>query len=80
MNPSNLQSEAGEVIEISLADRWQVYIRLQQLDIPCSCATNQPLRVQVQNSVAAIQLWSVGRQLTASRRELTLWLDRCWSL
>jgi len=80
MNPLELDPEVREIVAVNLADRWQVYLRLQQLDIPCTCATNQPLRVQIQNVTAAIQLWSVMRQLTAPRGELIFWLDRCWQL
>ncbi len=80
MNPLELDPEAGDIIQVHLGDRWQVYLRLQQLDIPCKCATNQPLRVQAQTVAAAVQLWSVVRQLKAPRRELVCWLERCWDL
>ncbi|MBF2065769.1 MAG: hypothetical protein IGS39_15305 [Calothrix sp. C42_A2020_038] len=59
-------------------DRWQVYMRLQELGINCSCAMNQPLKVEIASITAAIQLWSVVRQLTASRHELINALERCW--
>ena len=78
MNPLDL--EAGRTVEVNRADRWQVYLRLQQLDIPCVCTTNQPLRVQIQTTAAAVQLWSVVRQLTATRHELAFWLEQCWQL
>ncbi|MBW4576752.1 MAG: hypothetical protein KME08_15875 [Aphanothece sp. CMT-3BRIN-NPC111] len=80
MNPLDLEAEAGRTVEVNRADRWQVYLRLQQLDIPCVCTTNQPLRVQIQTTAAAVQLWSVVRQLTATRRELAFWLEQCWHL
>ncbi|HEY9874044.1 MAG TPA: Asr1405/Asl0597 family protein [Candidatus Obscuribacterales bacterium] len=80
MNPLELDPAAGEIVEVNRADRWQVYLRLQQLDIPCKCATNQPLQVQIQSVAAGFQLWSVVRQLTAPRRELAFWLERCWQL
>ena len=75
MNPLDLEPEAGKTVEVNRADRWQVYLRLQQLDIPCVCTTNQPLRVQIQTTAAAVQLWSVVRQLTASRHELAFYTD-----
>ena len=72
------QSEAKQIVEVSWADRWQVYQRLQELDIPCSCATEQPLMVHIANVTAAVQLWSVSRQLTQSRQDLLCWLEYCW--
>jgi len=78
MNPSSSKPEAGQVIEIAFVDRWQVYRRLQELAIPCRCGTNQPLSVQINDVAAAIQLWSVVRQLTTPRCELASWLEHCW--
>lgn len=65
-------------IEVNWADRWQVYHRLRELDIPCWCETNQPLTVDISNVTAAIQSWSVVRQSTASRQELVSTLKKCW--
>lgn len=78
MTYSSSKPETDQVIEIAFADRWQVYRRLQELDIPCQCGTNQPLSVQLNNVSDAIQLWSVVRQLTLGRRELVSWLKSCW--
>lgn len=78
MNRPSSKIETQQEIEISKGDRWQVYRRLQELAIPCECGTNQPLRYQIQDVTAAIQLWSVVRQLTVPRRELAAWLERCW--
>lgn len=80
MNPSSAELEPSQVIEVALADRWQVYRRLQELSIPCQCGTNQPLSAQINNVTAAIQLWSVVRQLTVSRSELAYWLEHCWRM
>jgi hypothetical protein len=80
MNRSSSNIETQQEIEITWGDRWQVYRRLQELDIPCECGTNQPLRYQIQDITAAIQLWSVVRQLTVPRRELACWLERCWQI
>lgn len=60
------------------ANRWQVYQRLQDLNIPCECSTNKPLRVDVRSATDAIQLWSVIKQFNAGRPELIDWLNRCW--
>ena len=80
MNSSNPTAETHQVVGVNWADRWQVYQRLQELEIPCQCLANQPLQVQLQNPTAAIQLWSAVRQLTAPRHELVRWLARCWRL
>ncbi len=69
---------ASVKVEVSWADRWYVYQRLQQLAIPCSCAIDQPLQVQITSTSAAIQLWSISRQLNTPRQELVKWLERCW--
>lgn len=78
MKSLSRQSEVGEIVEVSWADRWQVYQRLQELAIPCWCATEQPLKVHIADVTAAIQLWSVLRQFTAPRQDLVRALDRCW--
>jgi hypothetical protein len=51
---------------------------LQDLSIPCQCETNQPLRVEINSSIAAMQVWSVCQQLIAPRNYLVSWLQRCW--
>lgn len=79
MNPSNSQPTVG-LIEISWADRWQVYRRLQELTIPCECGPNQPLKYQINDVAAAIQVWSVVKQVTAPRRDLASWLELCWTM
>lgn len=63
---------------VNQADRWQVYQRLQELDIACECSINQPLRVDIHSPIAAIQLQSVIKQFTADRPALVEWLERCW--
>ncbi|MBD2363178.1 hypothetical protein H6G36_18630 [Anabaena minutissima FACHB-250] len=64
------QIEQTYVVEVNWLDRWQIYQRLQELDVPCWCEANQPLKVEISSPVAAIQLWSVIRQFTASRQDL----------
>ncbi|NEO72004.1 Asr1405/Asl0597 family protein [Moorena sp. SIO3H5] len=80
MDPSISESEASQVIEIKWGERWQVYRRLQELEIPCHCKTDQPLRAEIDNVMALIQIWSILRQLTLPRQELISWLDDCWRL
>lgn len=77
MKPPSYQA-ANVMVEVSWSDRWYVYQRLQQLAIPCSCAIDKPLQVQITNTSAAIQLWSISRQLNTPRQELVEWLERCW--
>jgi hypothetical protein len=68
----------AQIVSISRSDRWLAYQRLQELSIPCDCAQDGHLRVAVDSAEAAIQVWSVIRQLTASRSQLIQWLERCW--
>ena len=70
--------EIKHLVEVNWADRWQVYQRLKELDIRCSCTVNQPLKVEIGSPIAAVQLWSVIRQLTASRQDQIWILENCW--
>ena len=65
-------------VEVSNADRWKVYYRLQELHVACQCRSYQPLWVKLHNAKDAIHLWSVVKQNTASRQELIQWLEQCW--
>ncbi len=78
MKPSISQAQFTQSVEVSWADRWQVYHRLQELGISCWCDTNQALTVEITNPTAAVQLWSVMRQLSAVRQDLVWTLERCW--
>jgi hypothetical protein len=80
MSSANPSSSSNQVIQVQGADRWEVYHRLQELDIPCECNVNQPLQIELNTHIQAIQLWSVVRRIKAPRQELVLWLDRCWEL
>ena len=71
-------SEANQIVDIRWGDRWQAYRRLQELGIPCSCTSGQPLQVTVNNPSAAVQLWSVIRQFNEPRYQLAVWLNNCW--
>lgn len=77
MNESSSKPQTSQVIEITACDRWQVYRRLQELDIICSYRTNQPLSYQINEVTAAIQIWSVVRQLKLPRCEIASWLEKC---
>lgn len=60
--------------------RWQVRQRLEEISIPAVCPSNGSLEAEVSDCGAAIQVWSVGRQFLAPRRELVFWLESCWDL
>ncbi|MGB7894762.1 MAG: Asr1405/Asl0597 family protein, partial [Microcoleus sp.] len=75
---SSKPDESGQIVEISWSERWQVYRRLQELSIPCQCRSNQPLVAQIEDVTAAIQLWSVVRQVTLRRCEQAAWIEHCW--
>ena len=67
-------------VSIKNTERWSIYHRLQELEIPCQCSTNRPLEVELDYPTAIAQLCCVVRRSTASRSELIDWLDRCWSI
>jgi|GEM_PF-547748 hypothetical protein len=73
-----IEVQTKQTVKVDWADRWQVYQRLQELDVPCWCETNQPLTVEICNVLCAVQLWSVMRQSTATRQEQISTLKRCW--
>ncbi|MEA5576001.1 Asr1405/Asl0597 family protein [Anabaena sp. UHCC 0451] len=68
-----------QVLQIPLSDRWQIYHRLQELMIACSCPPDGSLRVQVNSLQEAILVRSAVMQFLASRCELVQWLEVCWS-
>ena len=80
MNFTDPNPKNSQVVAINWIDRWEAYYRLKELQIPCQCSPNQPLEVQLSDATMAIQLWSVIRQLTSTRRELVDWLNQCWCL
>ncbi len=80
MEAPKTAEDTVEIEHIDWAQRWQAYRRLQELSIPCWCASYRPLRVRLSSFHAMIQLDSVLRQLTHNRWELASWLERCWQL
>ncbi|MEA5549430.1 hypothetical protein VB713_00285 [Anabaena cylindrica UHCC 0172] len=72
-------SPEEQVLQIPLSDRWQIYHRLQELTIACSCPSDGSLRVQVNSLQEAILVRSAVKQLLASRCELVEWLENCWN-
>ncbi|MBD2693797.1 Asr1405/Asl0597 family protein [Anabaena catenula] len=67
-----------QVLQIPLSDRWQIYHRLQELMITCSCPPDGSLRVQIHSLQEAILVRSAVMQFLASRCELVKWLEDCW--
>lgn len=82
MNTGKPLSEPSLVKAIAVTgiDRWEVYRRLQDLDIPCQCSTDRPLQIEISSPIAAIQVWSVVRQIATPRQELVEWLEGCWQI
>ena len=78
MNPQDKETKTSTVINVNWADRWQVYHRLQELEIPCKCRSNEPLRVEINTPIATMQLWCILRRLRVSRSESVSWLESCW--
>lgn len=76
--PPSSNASVGQIVNVSRIDRWVIYHRLQELMIPCWCPADGSLRVEVNNSIAAILLRSTVQQFVASRQELVEWLERCW--
>jgi hypothetical protein len=68
-----------QVVSVPRIDRWRIYLRLQELMIPCWCPEDGSLRVEVQDMVGALLLRSVVQQFMAPRQEMVVWLERCWS-
>ena len=79
-NSDNSKLGIQQIIDVNPIDRWQVYYRLNELDIPCHCRTNQTLQVEITNPQIALQVWSVVRQVKASRQDLVCHLNTCFLL
>lgn len=78
MKSFSSEVENRHILEVNWADRWQVYQRLRELDIPCWCESNQPLQVEIINPLAVVQLWSVMRQFSVSRQDIISSLEKSW--
>jgi hypothetical protein len=80
MNSYSSSCEAGfkQTLSVPRCDRWQIYHRLQELDILCTCLQDGKLQVEIHHPGEISQLWSVLQQFTASRQQLVRWLEQCW--
>lgn len=75
----NLEPTSSPIqLSIEGCHRWQVYHRLCELEIACSCTAYRPLSIQIESAIVLVQFWSVMRQATHSRQTLVNWLERCW--
>jgi hypothetical protein len=77
-NSSSSPPQWGKVAFAYRCDRWSAYYRLQELDIPCTCAKDGTLEVEVNHAQALVLARSAIRQFTSSRQEGINWLERCW--
>ncbi|TAE61058.1 MAG: hypothetical protein EAZ76_12045 [Nostocales cyanobacterium] len=68
-----------QILDIPRSDRWQIYHRLQELMITCSCPADGSLRVQVNTLQEAMLVHSTVMQLLSPRHELVAWLEVCWN-
>jgi hypothetical protein len=80
LKPFRSETEQKYAVLVNQADRWEVWRRLQELDIPCWCESNQPLTVEIKDVIAAIQLWSVTQRLKISRQDSIRMLESCLRL
>ena len=60
-------SKGEKIFHLSAWERWQLYHRLQVLDIECKCLLHKPLQVCIAGPAQLLQLWIVLRQVEASR-------------
>jgi hypothetical protein len=77
-SPLPCTTEFDQILSVPRCDRWQIYHRLQELDIPCHCLPDGRLQVELRSAIAFSQVWSVLQQFTASRKQLVNWLEQCW--
>lgn len=80
MNGDSTQAQPSQLQQIKIArcDRRQIAQRLKELDLTCLCLDDGSLQVDISHPLAALQLWSVLQQFTASRSDLVHRLTRCW--
>jgi hypothetical protein len=70
--------EDQRFINLRADERWEIYHRLQGLQIDCKYSTDKNLEVNVHSPHQLLQVWSVLRQTSASRASLVSWLETCW--
>lgn len=81
MNPNFSEESAIKTqIHVKQLERWQVYQRLLELQIPCRCRCNEPLEVELETPLKLWQFWTVVWRVSASRQMLSDYLESCWRL
>lgn len=80
MDSNNQYSAVQSRFTIHSQDKWPIYRRLQKLGISCSCVAYQPLTVEVDRPIEAIQVWSVTQQIMQPRSQQVRRLQTCWQL
>ena len=78
MNPTAPISANNLAISINGLERWDIYHRLQELNIPCECSMQKLLSVEISGPDDLIQVWSVVKRITSSRKDLVELLKSCW--
>jgi hypothetical protein len=79
-NPENPNANTIKLIDLHQPERWQLYQRLQELDIECYCSGCQPLLMHLEGAFSALQAWSAMRQMYCSNDCLRNWLEQCWKI
>ena len=69
----------SQITKINRCERWSVYRRLQELNIPSWCPADGALWVEIDNCIHAILLRSTIQQFVSTRSESIDWLERCWT-
>lgn len=73
-------AQTGTIVEVDRIARWDICLRLRELSIPCQCQCGEPLQVQIDSAISAIQTWCVVQACTASPRSHIEHLEKCWCL
>jgi hypothetical protein len=80
MNASTTTPALTPILTTDWLQRWEVYHRLQTLEIACECGVNQPLTVGIETPLDILQVWVVMRNIRSTRQELIDCLENCWQL
>lgn len=78
MSTSSQSLPSQPTFTVLCEDRWQVYHRLQELNITAQCQGFRALEASVETPTEAIQLWSIVRRISLSRAELANILEERW--
>ncbi len=80
MNPTNYSLQGHQTLSVNGMERWDVYHRLQELEIPCQCSINQPLTVQISCPNHLLQVWIVVKRINSLRHDLVATLENSWQI